>query len=458
MRCLKRCLSSITAVSVVWAALPTLAFAAVEITEVAWMGTVESQYGEWIELYNSGSEAVSLDGWKLYTDGGSTLLISLTKTIAAGGYLVVERTTPSAPNPLPTISDEAGSFGGAGLANTGEYLVLKDTSGSTVSVLAFQSGWPAGDAETKQTMQKKGSSWITADPTPKAATTSTGTTGTAAESADDDSSEETTGAQKSAGGGSAEPELVWEPGISFSYPKQVIAGVPVQITATVTEEKGMTKVGHFTWNLGEGTVFQQRLLEPITYTYQHPGEYIVTLAYVRREAITPDPDLVGQFSISVVHPVLAFERGDGGTLFIKNTSTENLDLYQWRLGYAGMQHQFPRYSIIKAGSRLPVSAVPFGAAAFSELPTLVNPSGIAVAGPEVPVTAVASTVRSVAVAQKPLPAVAAVTVAQQPLLAQAAGALPKNNQRTWSIAALGALVVIGIALFLLLERFKAREE
>lgn len=51
------------------------AFASVRITEIAWMGTAESQFGEWIELYNDSAENVSLSGWKLYEGGESNLFL-----------------------------------------------------------------------------------------------------------------------------------------------------------------------------------------------------------------------------------------------------------------------------------------------------------------------------------------------------------------------------------------------
>jgi hypothetical protein len=50
--------------------VPDAAHAEVKINEVAWMGTSNSQYEEWIELYNDGSSQ-SLDGWKIYKAGGS---------------------------------------------------------------------------------------------------------------------------------------------------------------------------------------------------------------------------------------------------------------------------------------------------------------------------------------------------------------------------------------------------
>ena len=142
-------------------------FASIRINEVAWMGTAASQYSEWIELYNDGPDAVSLDGWKIYKTG-NTLLYTLSKSINAGGYVLVERITASAPDAVRGIDDEAGTFGGGGLRNTGEDLTLEDKDGNAVNILPFADGWPAGDAKNKDTMQWTGTKWITAPGTPDA--------------------------------------------------------------------------------------------------------------------------------------------------------------------------------------------------------------------------------------------------------------------------------------------------
>ena len=63
----------------------------VVINEVAWAGTQSSSNDEWIELYNPSSQAVLLDGWTLKAADGSPN-ISLSGTIPAGGYFLLERT------------------------------------------------------------------------------------------------------------------------------------------------------------------------------------------------------------------------------------------------------------------------------------------------------------------------------------------------------------------------------
>ncbi len=142
----------------------------VRINEIAWMGVAGNQYGEWLELYNEEGAPVNLAGWTLRKEGQESPLFTFTKEIAQHGYLVVERTTDAHPDPLADIADEAGTFGGGGLSNLpgGEHLILQDLSGRIVADLDFSSGWPAGDNDTKETMQWISDAWTTARGTPGA--------------------------------------------------------------------------------------------------------------------------------------------------------------------------------------------------------------------------------------------------------------------------------------------------
>lgn len=151
-------------IAVVLFLFPKIVFGSVVINEIAWMGTVGNQYGEWIELYNNGTETIDLNNWKLYKykDGSETLIFTLTKKIEPNAYLIIERTTDSSPDPLPLINDEYGKFGGGGLINLpkGERLVLRDASNVPIEDLDFSSGWPAGNT-SGQTMEKTSTGWQT---------------------------------------------------------------------------------------------------------------------------------------------------------------------------------------------------------------------------------------------------------------------------------------------------------
>lgn len=147
--------------------------ASILINEISWMGTVPKEgesaqaaaNNEWLELHNSSASAVSVDGWALSAaDGGMT--IGLSGSISAGGYYLIERTDD---NTVPNIAADLVTPFGNGLNNTvGELLILKDGAGNEINRVDASGGWPAGNNFTKETMQRVGSSWVTASATPRA--------------------------------------------------------------------------------------------------------------------------------------------------------------------------------------------------------------------------------------------------------------------------------------------------
>lgn len=146
--------------------------AAVQINEIAWMGTTVSANDEWVELYNDGTEAVSLDGWRLRASDG-TPDIALSGVIVAGGYFLLERTDDTS---VPNIAADL-IYTGA-LSNSGETLNLSDAAGTLIDSIG---GWSAGDNSTKATMERVTGGWQTASArydvgfgTPRAANTGTG--------------------------------------------------------------------------------------------------------------------------------------------------------------------------------------------------------------------------------------------------------------------------------------------
>ncbi len=149
----------------------TQAAGEVIISEVAWMGTNNGGTSgadaadEWIELYNQSAYSIELAGWSLEAADGTPKIIfsSTTPPIAAGGFFLLERTDDGS---LPGVVADF-IYTGA-LSNSGEVLILKDTNGNEINRVDASSGWPAGDNSTKETMQWTGSTWITAEPTPRA--------------------------------------------------------------------------------------------------------------------------------------------------------------------------------------------------------------------------------------------------------------------------------------------------
>jgi len=124
----------------------------VVISEIAWMGTQASPTDEWLELYNNSSQETILDGW-LLQDGNGETIIKLKGRIAPGAFYLIERTNDS------TVSDIAadifGSWGGKGLSNIGEKILLTDANLNLVDEVDCSNGWLAGRASPEyQTMER----------------------------------------------------------------------------------------------------------------------------------------------------------------------------------------------------------------------------------------------------------------------------------------------------------------
>lgn len=134
----------------------------VVINELAWMGTPvegieENQHWryEWLELY--GKQAVNLEGWNVELYRGEELYfqIPLSGSIDGEGYVLV-----AASDKIPGVDVNYTNLGGK-FVNTGMKVILKDNLGNAVDEIDAQDGWPAGDNESKRTMERTETGWQT---------------------------------------------------------------------------------------------------------------------------------------------------------------------------------------------------------------------------------------------------------------------------------------------------------
>jgi hypothetical protein len=295
--------------------IPWFVSADVVVNEVAWMGAAESSYCEWVELYNDDSAAINLSGWGLYEVGsnGDILIMALTKTIAAAGYYLIERTTPSCPDPVPGIpADDIGSFGGSGLSNSGETLILKNTQNAEVDRVNGSGGWPAGDNTTKESMQKSGNGWITAAGTPRAANVSAMNDESRSTNYGESPQQES---QKFFAVNAGEDiKTVAGAEVRFSGAAYTFDGEPLEETAGTIR---------YLWNFGDGTFFEGK---NVNHIYRYPGAYRAAL-YVSS----------GQTSGSDVLEVAAEESGArineiaSNWIELFNAGSRVLDMSQWQI-------------------------------------------------------------------------------------------------------------------------------
>ncbi len=117
----------------------------VVISEIAWMGTLASDDDEWIELYNNTANEINLSGWILSAQDG-TPKINLTGKIPAQSFYILERTDDTAITDI--VADQI--YTGA-LNNSGEHLILKDSSGNIIDEV---DAWYSGDVTKRATMER----------------------------------------------------------------------------------------------------------------------------------------------------------------------------------------------------------------------------------------------------------------------------------------------------------------
>jgi hypothetical protein len=446
---------------------PLCVNAKVIVTEIAWMGTAESQYSEWIELYNDSNQSVDLAGWKLYEASGDTTIFTFSKSISAHGLLLLERTTTSAPDAVPGSNDESGTFGGSGLSNSGEFLVLKDNSGNIEQSLDFSAGWPAGESDTKKTMQWNGSQWVSATATPKIL--NDGITISEDDPIDDnaDSSEDdpddttdssnTLPPKKKTGGGAFDTLPKTIPHVEFVIPKVVYAGISYDFNAKVFLEYGVVDRGIFVWNMGDGTTIRQTYLIPINHNYKYLGKYTLSLAYYRNDYDTK-PYILDSVVFDVVEPTIEISTFDNGNAIkIKNPTDKKLDLSNWRISIGNSYGVFPDMTTIAPKATIIIPVATFGMTNISN-GDLVTPNGQIIASFGKNDYKI---VRSSTAYTNLAPLIKASAIEKEDSIVYAEEKSPiKNNQKQnhtkYIIFGVVSLITIGLAI--LLERFMVQQE
>jgi len=118
------------------------------INEIAWMGTEASSTDEWIELYNNTDTDIDLTNYILAAEDGSPEII-LTNTIKANSCFLMERSDDNTVSDIPADLIYTGSLG-----NTGEHLVLKDSTGAVIDRVNCSDGWFGGDNTNKISLER----------------------------------------------------------------------------------------------------------------------------------------------------------------------------------------------------------------------------------------------------------------------------------------------------------------
>lgn len=113
---------------------------------------VPDERGEWVEIANPGAEPVELRGWKLLSGNDAGLTVARSVIVPAGGAVVLGRDGRRGSNGGVRVDYAVAE--GLSLANSGDWVALRDPLGAPVDSVAWSQ--PA----------RRGASWTRIDPAP----------------------------------------------------------------------------------------------------------------------------------------------------------------------------------------------------------------------------------------------------------------------------------------------------
>lgn len=342
-------------------ALPFFSFGAVKINEIAWMGTKidsvdsgEWWRHEWLELFNDGSENISLAGWSIELSRDKLdFTVNLDGQVAPNSYFLVGASDKISPAPDFNYANLGGKFN-----NTAQKVILKNGS-VIIDTVDATSGWPAGDNTTKQTMQLVGNSWITATATPKAINFSvSGAPANSSSSTTQESStivSNTINYSSSAHSGSSElsrSTTKIKAYLGAGRDRVVMTGTPVQFSAKLTDDSDNALDGDwYKWSFGDGTYSTGKQAGHI---YDLPGEYIAVVS-----TIFGGQEYSSRSGIKVVDADITFEAATKNSgnyvIYINNNSSFELNLKGWQLRNKRRTFNFEADTIILPRKTLPLS-------------------------------------------------------------------------------------------------------
>lgn len=307
---------------------------------------------EWVEVYNSGGEAIDLSTWKFVEGNSNHSLVPFDggSTIAPNGYAVIadkpEKFKADWPNFSGVLFDSSFSLGN----DPGEELSLKDDTATTVDTVTYVTAVGAqGDGTT---LNRNGTVFIVSPATPGIENTTTQNDDTNDETNNDNNSGDT-----SSGGVSPSLKI-----IEIATPKitaqiesklSLVAGTPIIFEPKIRGYSGESlSQGKFFWNLGDGMSIEKNTNEKIMYTYDSPGEYVVSLEYFRN-SYQFESDAMDRLVIQVSPPSMVVSSVlSDGSVEITNTSPKETDLFGWVLKADGNSFLFPKNTVILAGRKI----------------------------------------------------------------------------------------------------------
>ncbi len=339
--------------------LPVFASAQVYINEVMYDVSGTDTGREWIEVYNAGASGIDFSLWKLFEANTNHSLVAVSGglTVPALGYAIIADDSAKFLSDYPSFSGIlfSSSFS---LNNSGEALSLKDNTQTVIDTLTYDPSIGAnGDGNS---LQKSGSNWLTATPTPGQAnsltsnsatstatassTTSTTTTSSSSSGSDTGPTQSSSAHYGSSSLSTKKPDI--DIGLSAGRDRLGSVGSPLEFRA----ETALTiqRNSSFKWNFGDGTESHG---DTVVHTYEYPGEYVVVL-----NAILAGSKSVSRINVKIIEPSLSIVSADPERVEIRNNSSQEVSLFGRALVSGEQSFLFPQDTVLKAFQNISFSS------------------------------------------------------------------------------------------------------
>lgn len=360
--------------------LPQVSHAQVAISEVMYDPAGTDTKREWIEVCNVGSNSADLTTFKLFESGSNHGIVAFSggNNLDAGACGVIADDPASFKMDYPGFSGFLfdSSFS---LSNSGEQLVIKNTSDVDVDSTTYPATAAKGDGNS---LHRSGGTYSAGPATPGSesgfsAPQSSGSSG------DVDAN------QVNQNGNTATPASGVSSVINFQtvtveptpkltvrtdMPETSVVGMLVKMNAEAYNTKGQVVKAGIRWAFGDGA---SDTGAEVRHAYLEDGSYAVhvsaTLDGLNDSVVVPI--VVRPLSIAIS------ASDDGKTIIVRNNGEGQIDLTAWKIRVGGQYYIFPDNTFILGNATVKFSQniTKITEVLLSKYVELVNPSGDRVA-------------------------------------------------------------------------------
>jgi hypothetical protein len=348
---------------------------------------------EWVEVYNAGSGDADLSALKFFeaeTNHSISPYNGGNSALPAGGYAVIagspEKFLADWPDFQGAIFDSSFS-----LSNTGESLAVKYSDGNIIDQASYSSD--QGAAGDGNSLQKNGSDWLHAAPTPGASNKTSseelalpddpGGSGNSQDSSGggtgrgaDFSQSVNSSSSVNTGGGSSSaqpaPKIAKPAKVSLKIdaPAYAIANSSFNVSASGIPPG---TAGKYVWNFGNGEVVEAEGGSSMDYAYQFPGQYLITLDFFKDGSSAP---IKATAKIKAEeNPVAISSVKEDGSIEISNKAAHQEDIAGWAVKEGDLNFKIPEDTVLVAGGRIVLPAKIIKFPSYAGEIDLLYPSG-----------------------------------------------------------------------------------